>query len=301
MDDQRLQRYLRAGRIAAQTIGYAESLLRSQKNLSYYDLCEKVEGFIEGKGGIPAFPCNVGVNEVTAHFSPLTREEGTLPEEGLVKVDVGVRIDGCIVDTATTVPLSPEFRSIVEVNKFVLEEAIKLMRPGEKTGRIGGVIEAVAKARNYKTIRNLSGHLISEYSLHGGKAIPNVGRPFTPKMKADEIYAVEPFLTFPNAHGEVVDTDKHQIFQIVKLKRPGDRDQANLYDHIVKRYDRLPFSPRWLRDLMPMPRLLEVLEVMRKGGILHAYPILVEKSGKPVAQFEHTVVVREEGPLILTE
>ncbi len=300
MDEKRLQIYTQAGKIAVEALHHAEKLIRSRKS-SYYILCEKVEKLIKKRGGEPAFPCNVGVNEVTAHFSPFEEREGSIPSKGLVKVDVGVRIGGSIVDTASTVPLSSEFKDIVEANKAALEAAISSMSAGVKTGRIGAVVEAAAKARNYRTIRNLSGHQISEYSLHGKKSIPNIGRSLTPKIRAGEIYAVEPFFTFSDAYGEVVDTNMLRIYQLTKLKRPADRKQIRLYKQILKRFNRLPFSPRWLTDLMPLKEVLEILEAMRRRGIVSAFPVLVERSGRPVTQFEHTVLVREEGPLILTK
>ncbi len=301
MDEERLKRYMRAGEIDAKALSYAEFLVKSNRSINIYDLCVEVEERIKDLGGLPAFPCNIGVNETAAHLSPLTVKEGPLPSEGVVKIDVGVRVDGCIADAALTVPLSPEFEDMVDATRSALEAAIGAMYPGERTGKVGGVIEGVARSRNYRTIRNLSGHLISEYNLHAGKSIPNVKQVVSPKIALDEVYAVEPFLTYPDAKGEVGETEKHVIYRVERLKKPKEKYLAKLHERILKRFKRLPFSPRWLTDSMPLPRVLEALESMRAQGFVAVFPILLEKSRKPVAQFEHTVLITDSGAQILTE
>ena len=40
-----------------------------KENMLIIDVCEKVEGTIRAKGGKPSFPCNVSINEVTAHYT----------------------------------------------------------------------------------------------------------------------------------------------------------------------------------------------------------------------------------------
>lgn len=301
MDEERLKGYLRAGEINAKVLNLAASLVKGKKRINLLELCERLEEEIRRLGGEPAFPCNIGVNEVAAHMSPLDGEVEYLPSEGLIKIDVGTRIGGYIADSAITIPLSREYEEITKACREVLKAAIDYMRPGVKTGDVGRVIEEEAKARGFKTIRNLSGHLISDYNLHAGKSIPNVHRRFTPKMEVGEVYAVEPFLTHQGAIGEVTEMDKRMIFQVVKIKKPKDKSLNKLYTRILEKTKRLPFSPRWFRDISPPSKLIESLEALRREGILYAYPVLVERSGGYVAQWEHTVILSGGGTLITTK
>ena len=174
------------------------------------------------------------------------------------------------------------------------------MKPEKRTGRIGEVIEETARSRNFITIRNLSGHLIGDYNLHAGKSIPNVKEIFSPKIKLYEIYAVEPFLTFSEAKGKVVEGKENFIFRATKWKKPKDKKEAKLYGHILKRFNKLPFSPRWLKDIMPLSEVLEKLFLLKRRGLIQSYPVLIEESGRPVSQFEHTVLIKEDGAQILT-
>lgn len=301
LDEDRLETLLRAGKINAEALRRAETFIRSRKKVNLLELCDVVEEFIIESGAFPAFPCNIGINEVAAHFSPLRKEDGDLPLEGVVKVDVGVRIDGHIVDSAISLPLSHPFREMVEAARSVLAGAINAIYPGKRTGKIGELIERAASVRNYRPISNLSGHMIGEYSLHAGKSIPNVKRLVSPMIEVGEVYAVEPFITLPRAQGRVIDRRDGTIFRIGRFKKPKDKKLGRLYDRILRRCRGLPFSPRWFVDSeMALPEVLGDLEQLRSVGIVRSYPMLVEKTGMPVAQYEHTVVVEEEGARVLT-
>jgi methionyl aminopeptidase len=53
------------------------------------EICEKVEASIKKKGGELAFPCNICLNEVAAHYSSPPNDIRTVPREAVVKVDLG--------------------------------------------------------------------------------------------------------------------------------------------------------------------------------------------------------------------
>jgi methionyl aminopeptidase len=300
LEEEKLRSYLKAGEVNAKVLSLASSMVKASRRVGVLGLCERLEEEIRRLGGQPAFPCNIGVNDVAAHMSPIDDGNEYLPPEGLVKIDIGTRIGGYIADSAVTIPLSRNHEGIVKASIEVLEAAIEDMRSEVKTGEVGKVIEEEAKARGFKTIRNLSGHLISEYNLHAGKSIPNIHRKLTPKMEADEVYAVEPFLTYPEAMGEVVEGGRWMIFQVVKLKKPKDKSLTKLYTKLLDRTKRLPFSPRWFKDTAPLSEILRSMEALRRDGILYAYPVLIERSRGYVAQSEHTVIVTEDGPIVTT-
>jgi methionyl aminopeptidase len=301
VDRDRLETLMEAGRINSEALSKARELVESHSETNLLAICESVEEHILRSGAFPAFPCNIGLNEVAAHFSPLRREDGDLPDDGVLKVDVGVRIGGLLVDSAISLALSDRFRGMVLAARRVLDAAIEAMYPGEKTGQIGEVIERAAQMRDYRPISNLSGHMIGEYDLHAGKSIPNVKRRMTPSLEVGEIYAVEPFITLKEGDGRVKDTLNGNIFRVSRFKRPKEKGLRDLYDTIVQRCRGLPFSPRWFVDgEQGLSEVLDGIKELRRIGIVDSYPVLVERRGAPVAQYEHTVIVEEAGARVLT-
>lgn len=57
--------------------------------------CGKVYSKKKYEKGV-AFPTCISPNEICGHFSPLASENATLKEGDVVKIDLGVHIDGCI-------------------------------------------------------------------------------------------------------------------------------------------------------------------------------------------------------------
>ena len=122
-----------------------------------------------------------------------------------MKIDIGVHIDGYIVDTATTVCFNSEYEEMVQTSRIALETAIRTIRPGISTSDLGSKIQGVIESRGFKPISNLTGHQIGRYMIHAGKSLPNVSHISFRKIHEGEVYAIEPFVTTPNAKGRVVE------------------------------------------------------------------------------------------------
>ncbi len=180
------------------------------------DICEKVEGLTREKGGKPAFPCNVSVNEITAHYTSPPNDERIIPEKSIVKVDIGVHVDGYIADTATSICFDPEYDAMVSTAKEALEKAVEIIQPGLPISRFGSTIQKTIKTRGFKPVSNLTGHLIKRYIIHAGKSLPNVFNLSTSRIKEDEIYGVEPFVTVTNATGRVENLKECTHFSLFK-------------------------------------------------------------------------------------
>ncbi len=299
LKDYEIDCYLKSGRIARDTLKYAIDLIGGSRRINLYNLCISIEKYIRDKGGIPAFPCNISLNEIAAHYSPTDPDDTIIFDEGLLKIDVGVMIDGYIADTAITIARGYKYEDIAKANKQILEEAIKLFRDGVKLGEIGEYIENRAIELGYKPISNLTGHLISRYNLHAGKNVPNVKQIFSPRIAKGEVYAIEPFLTFANNIGYVISGIKVQIFSLTKTKKIKDEDLDKFKNYILENFKTLPFSPRWLYDIYGFEETWKLINRLRKLKYLRDYPILVEKSGGYVSQFEHTVIIADQ-PIVTT-
>lgn len=264
------------------------------------ELCEEVEGEVRRLGGEPAFPCNVGVNEVAAHYTSSIDDESRIPKDGIVKIDFGVHVNGYIADTALTVALSPEYHPMVKAIEDALNAAVESLRPGIKASEVGAAIERAIRDWGYKPIRNLMGHKMERFILHAGKSIPNVSKFDGTRILEGEVYAVEPFLTTSNGEGAVVELNRSFIYRLHKEKGVKDRYAKELLKKIRDRFYTLPFTVRWLRDEMDDEFKTVFKRLLAKGNI-KAYPVLVEENGEPVAQAEHTILITRNGCKVLTE
>lgn len=269
-----------------------------KEGVKVIEICEIVEKGIRELGAEPAFPCNVGINEVAAHYTSPPSDQMVIPPRSIVKVDIGVSLDGYIADTATTVVLSPEFEAMSGASQIVLHEAIKAMGPGVNVSQIGFIIQKTANKLGFKPIRNLTGHEIKRYQLHTGLTIPNIAAPVPGKLQVNHVYAVEPFLTTMRAAGEVVSAKLATIFRAdpsgLKMEKLRS-EERQLLSYLVERFKGLPYTPRWIDGFEE-----KLHERLVRLGRIHAYPVLVERSGQPVAQAEHTVVITEEGCEVIT-
>src|SRR3989344_7511024 len=159
-----LDKWRMAGHITAQVREYGASLV--VKGASYKDICEKIELKIKQLGGQPAFPPQMSLNDVAAHFH-IDPDEDIILSDELVCLDVGVHVDGCIGDTAITVDLSGKHTTLVEASKAALAAALKTIDGGEhRLGKIGKAIDETILSYGFVPIRNLSGHGLEEYEVH---------------------------------------------------------------------------------------------------------------------------------------
>lgn len=299
LSDDVTEAYLKAGKIASETRSYAKGLVK--EGTSILELCTAVEETIMSKGGRPAFPCNIDVNEVAAHYSSPIGDKKIIPRGALVKVDLGVHVDGYIADTAVTVSLDPTLDAMVRGADEALKEAISAIRPRAKNGDIGGTIESAIERYGFRPIRNLSGHQMTRFVLHTGKSIPNVRGLGFERINEDEVYAVEPFLTVRSAKGKIrADNDGVYIHRLHKEKRLRSAEAKKLLETISIEFKSLPFSQRWLKDVLPPEELNVAFKELMDKKCVVGYPILIEETGQTVAQAEHTLIVTKDGCMVTT-
>ncbi len=293
-----LEKYEEAGRIASKVREQMRRIVK--EGMPIIQICEKAEETIRRMGGKPAFPCNVSVNEVAAHYTSPPGDERTIPKGSIVKVDIGVHVDGYIADTAVTICFNPEYEDMVQTSQVALETAIRTIRPGIFTSELGSKIQNVIENRGFKPISNLTGHQIGRYMIHTGKSLPNVSHISLRKIHEGEIYAIEPFVTTIEGEGRVVEGNETYIFRFLKRKKLRLKESKNLSRFIEKNFRTLPFAERWLRNYGSMEKYKPAFTELLESKCLMAYPVFVEPSGEWVAQTEHTVYIDKDGATVLT-
>ena len=292
------EQYVKSGKIARELRGWIKQQVWTGSGL--LEVAVKVEEEIVRRGGQPAFPAGIGVNQVTAHYAPQEDETGKIQESDVVKIDYGVHIDGYVADTAVTITENPSYQLLLEATERALQAAMEVVKRDRRIGEIGRAIASAAKAEGFRPISNLSGHTLEQYVVHAGKSIPNLYSPGLPMLSKGDVFAIEPFLTLGDAAGFVVESPHENIFSLIVRKRTGNKELDDLMDRIWSQRKTLPFSPRWFNQGYKEGRLLTLLRELEKRRLVHSYPTLVEASGKPVAQFEHTMTIEDGGLVVLT-
>jgi methionyl aminopeptidase len=292
------EQYKKSGKITNEVRAVVRSKVAA--GMSYLDTCLMVEKEIKSRGGEAAFPVGIGVNAVTAHYAPQEDDPAVYAEDDLVKVDFGVHIDGYVTDTAVSVAFDPEYNLLLEAAERALNVAVAAARTEPRTGEIGREIHREAARFGFKTIENLTGHTVDRYVVHAGKSIPNLYMPGMPSLKKGDVFAIEPFVTLGSAAGYVVDSPRETIFSIVARKKTGDERLDKFVERVWEERKTLPFTPRWYSEEFGKGKVPGMLSRLVSKRIVRSYPTLVEASGNPVAQFEHTMALDDGGLVVLT-
>ena len=288
MDEETKQKYLEAGKIASEALAFAKKKLKP--GIPLLELADSVEAKIIEQGGGIAFPINLSLNNVAAHDTPAPGDARTLGEHDLLKVDVGVQVDGYIADCAFSYSADPSHAKLIEASKAGLDAAIAAIRPGAVSREAGKAISDAIAKRGYNPVVNLCGHSLDQYTVHAGQEVPNVPHG-SYVFKEGDVFAVEPFAT--TGEGIVRDHAECQIFRVAEGK--SRLAQSRLLVKNAEKYNGLPFCRRWLaRDFPSTPYDLAISDLVRCGGLEDYYP-LAEKTGELVSQAENTLLVTADG------
>ncbi len=293
-----LQDYINAGKIASEVRENARR--KNHVGSTLEEICNSIEKEINSKGGKCAFPVNVSLNDIAAHYTAEPNDNTIVKDTDLLKIDLGVQINGHIADTAVTVCYEPKYDFLVQAAEAALREAMSIIRLGTKSSDVGKTIENTTKQMGGIPIANLSGHSLEQYTIHAGKSVPNIWSIGSFSFQSTEAYACEPFVTTPEGSGFVREGRIRNIFSLVTRKRTKDDDANKLVDLIWQRFNMLPFALRWLVPEYDEKTARELLERLIKNKIVRSYPILVEANNQRVAQAEHTFIPQENGILVTT-
>jgi len=283
-----------AGKIAQEIKKYIKPFVK--KGVPLLEIAEKIESKIYELKGKPAFPTNLSINEIAAHYTP-SYDDKTLAS-GLLKVDFGVQIDGWISDTAFSVDLenSNENKKLIEASEKALEEAEKTIKKDIEIGEIGKAIQKAIESYGFSPIINLSGHQIEQYNLHAGLSIPNIDNRQNSEIQPG-LYAIEPFAT--NGSGKIKDGKPSGIYSLIDYKNIRNPSAREILEYIAEEYQQLPFCSRWLVKKFGT-KALPALNQLEQNGNLHQYAQLVEVGKGIVAQTENTILIEENGKKIVT-
>lgn len=289
MEEGTLKKYLEAGRVAAEALEFGRGLVKPGARI--LDIAEQIEAKIVKLGGQPAFPVNISFNDAAAHYTPTPNDKIVLDDQ-LVKLDVGVHIDGFVGgDTATTIDLSGKYTDLVKASREALNAALKVVQIGTKLGDIGKEIEQAIESHGFRPVRNLSGHGIGEWTVHQEPSIPNIDTEDETELEEGMTIAIEPFASA--GAGFVHDKGNPFIYSIT-----GSKPVRNIVTRQVMKkineYNGLPFATRWLAKEFPLFKVNVALRDLNQLDILRSYAPLVDKDKGMVSQAEHSIYVGDK-------
>jgi methionyl aminopeptidase len=282
--------WIKAGEIAGEAREFGKKLIKS--GASHKEVTDKIEAKIKELGGELAFPTQMSLNEIAAHYTALLNKDLKFKEGDLVKLDVGVHINGAIGDTALTVDLGDNSK-LVKASRNALNAALEMINPGTKIMDVGKTINEEIRKLGFSPIKNLGGHGLDKYQIHTSPTMPNFNNDDTSKLKKGQIIAIEPFAT--TGSGFVGEGNPSEIFQVMAAKNVRNPHSRQILKYVIEKYKTLPFAKRQLAGKFNKLQLATGLLALKKEGVLHEYGTLPEKiKNSMVSQAEHTIIVGEK-------
>ncbi len=279
---------LQAGKIAKEVKEYARKIIK--KNMPLIEIAEKIESKIIELGGKPAFPVNLSIDNIAAHYTP-SYDDKTIAR-GLLKIDLGVHVNGSIADTAFSLDLEGDEtnKKLIKASEKALENASKKIKEKIHVNEIGKTIQEAIESFGFSPVINLSGHEMHNYELHAGITIPNIDD--KKEILLDRgLYAIEPFAT--NGSGKIHDGKPSGIYVLIDEKNVRSPIARELLFFIAEEYHTLPFCSRWLIKKFGTKAIIG-LKQLEDNGNLHHYPQLVEVHDAKVSQAENTFLIEKE-------
>ncbi|GFS94189.1 proliferation-associated protein 2G4 [Trichonephila clavipes] len=258
------------------------------------------------KKGI-AFPTCVSVNNCICHFSPLKSGPDSLLADGdMVKLDLGVHIDGFVAVVAHTVVVGASKEKkvtgrkadVIHAAHYATEAALRLVKPAGDNNTVTETISKVAESFKCKPVEGMLSHQLKQFMIDGEKSI--IQNPTEAQRKehekcefeVHEVYAVDVLISTGEGKGKEMDartTVYKKTDEMYQLKMKASRAFIGEVD---KRFGNMPFTLRSFED--EKKARMGVVECVNHK-LIEPFTVLYEKEGEYVAQFKFTVLLMPSG------
>lgn len=287
MEKEEQEGYQKAMKISDDVMKYAKNI--NYENAKILSIAETIEKLIIQNKARPAWPVNISINEIAAHYTPDVKDTIVLKDGDLVKVDIGVQVNGYVWDRAFTVCVGKKTHPLIEASQKGLQEALKLIKAGTKVCEISEVVENTVTGLGFNPIRNLAGHRLDRYEQHAHPSIPNGKNTIQDVLEEGWAVAMEVFVT--NGSGWVTDSTPVGIYRYSQDKPVRLWEARQILEMAKTEFQQLPFSKRWIKGISPFKIDLAMRDLTDIGA-LTVYPPLKEQSNGLVAVTEETVIVK---------
>ncbi|KAL8835440.1 MAG: hypothetical protein Q9170_003317 [Blastenia crenularia] len=321
MDEEFLNDYRQAAGVHRQVRQHIQNIAKPGVSMSH--LAQEIEDGVRAltdhqgietgdalKAGM-GFPTGLCLNNVAAHWTPNPgAKEVILQPDDVLKVDFGVHVSGRIVDSAFTVAFDPVYDNLLAAVEAATNTGLKHQKSSRKTqeagvdaridhisGAIQEVMESYEITLNGKTmpvraVRNITGHNILRYKIHGDKQVPFVKTQTNQRMEEGDVFAIETF----GSTGKAYTRDDIGVYGYGRNEHASaaglhHASAKSLLKTIDENFGTLVFSRRFLEHMGVKNYHLGMRSLVQ-SGVVEAYGPLVDVPGSYVAQFEHTVLLR---------
>lgn len=301
-------KYKKAAEIANAALAHVISQCAAGKKV--LDLCMAGDAFIVeqtskvyNKGKIEkgvGFPTCISVNNVVGHYSPLPGDEATLADGDMVKIDLGVFVDGYCAVVAHTLVLGADVikgrqADVIAAAYHAGEAAARLLKEGGTNTEISEVIAKVAKEFNVNPMQGILSHQMERFNIDGEKIISNKidleNKLEEIKFEANEVYAID--ILMSTGEGKPQESEqKTTVYrrQDTKYQLKIKASRAT-YSEVTKKFPYFPFNIRNIDEKNKMFGIKECL----KHELVEGYPVLLEKEGDMTAHFKFTALCMPSG------
>jgi methionyl aminopeptidase len=152
-------------------------------------------------------------------------------------------------------------------------------------------VELNGKIIPVKAIRNITGHNILRYKIHGDKQVPFVKSRSTQRMEEGDVFAIETF----GSTGKGYVTDGVGVYGYGRNEHASaaglhHSSAKSLLKMIDENFGTIVFSRRYLERLGAKNYHLGMRSLI-SNSIVECYEPLVDVPGSYVAQFEHVSMI----------
>eukprot|EP01083_Nonionella_stella_P228374 809398_1 len=278
-----------------------------------YILSRTAKVFAKGKveKGI-AFPVSLSINHLAGHFSPLAEEETCVKPGDMVKIDLGVHIDGfaalvahtvVVPDPAAPGPISGKKANVIAACYTAAEAVLRLIQPGVKNNRVSEYITKVADEFRCQPLQGVLSHELRQFVIDAnntiiGKIDPDQGLKVDEfEFETNQVFGIDIVMSTGDGKGRELNEQttvfKREVDVNYNLKMQASR---RFLAEVNRRFPTYPFTLRSIEDKSARLGLTECL----KHDLLQPYPVLFEKEGEFVAQLKFTVLLMPSGIMKIT-
>lgn len=269
-----------------------------------------------------AFPTCISVNELGGNYSPMKGESKSLRGGDLVKIELGVHIDGHIAEAGHSIVIphsesdSPSEKAAVDDKGRICdrradvvasawtaaEAALRTIQVGNVNTQVTEVIRDSATSFKCQPVAGVLSHSISKYVIDGPNVIvskeggqgEDAGHQAEHTFEVNSAYTLDIRMSTGDGklreNGDIRHTiykRAHETTYILKTQKA-----RQFISEVKKKFPSLPFSLRNFDD--EQCARVGVSEANRHK-LLHEYPVMTERVGEYVACFKFTVLLLAGG------
>jgi len=336
INDITIEKYKMASKILTKVLDYVVN--NSKENNNIYDICKEGDKLIEeelskvyknNKNKGTSFPTSITKNNKAGNYNPIEREieENKLKEGDLIKIEMGVHIDGYPIQVVYSMIVGDKKIGKEDKRNKVLravgeasQEILKVMKPNKTNKDVVKILEkysekygcnlpTVNELDEYKIIPGIMSYQTSRNIIDGfnDDQSENIHRVILSKQsdnysfslretefEENEVYTIDVLMS--SGTGKLTESKymttiyKRRIEDFCNLKLNSSKDTLNKFGK-----DRFPITTREHNN----PKFKLGLKECMSKGLIDSYPVYQDNESEYIARVKFTVIIKNN-PILLS-